>query len=185
MQDFYVYMFLRKEDSEHGPAGSPYYVGKGRGDRINCKQRRVKALPEQRHKIAEDLTEDEAFSLEMELIQQYGRVDLDTGILRNLSDGGEGNSNRTMPQSWHDSHSERMLGNTIAVGHKQTEDHVIKRASATARTWTVVTPDGEEITVHNMAEFCRDHGLSKQAMTNVARGRAKTHKGYTCLKEAA
>lgn len=40
--------------------------------------------------IAENLSHCEAIDKEIELIAHYGRIDLGTGILRNLTDGGEG-----------------------------------------------------------------------------------------------
>jgi hypothetical protein len=42
--------------------------------------------------VQEGLTEDEAFSLERYCIKLYGRIDKGTGILRNLTDGGDGAS---------------------------------------------------------------------------------------------
>jgi hypothetical protein len=44
--------------------------------------------------IQDNLNENEAFNLECKLIAQYGRKDLGTGILRNMTDGGEGVSGR-------------------------------------------------------------------------------------------
>ena len=93
-KQFYVYMYLRED-------GTPYYIGKGANKRAWSKQRRIKK-PEDESRIAihtEDLTEDQAFALEMELIDKYGRKDNGTGILRNLTDGGEGNSGRTMTET--------------------------------------------------------------------------------------
>jgi len=86
LNKYYVYAYLR-EDS------TPYYIGKGSGNRINCTQRTIPIPPKDRRiKLAENLSETEAFKLEIELIDQYGRIDQGTGILRNLSDGGKGTS---------------------------------------------------------------------------------------------
>ena len=79
---FYTYLWLRED-------GTPYYVGKGSGKRairkgspkdLNCIL------------IQEFPSEADAFAAERFLIAYYGRKDLGTGILRNLSDGGDGNS---------------------------------------------------------------------------------------------
>ena len=43
--------------------------------------------------IQENLTQEEAFELEVFLINLYGRIDLKNGILCNLTDGGEGRKN--------------------------------------------------------------------------------------------
>ena len=86
---FYVYAFFRKD-------GTPYYIGKGKGQRINeCAGRRSKLPPTDRRKVLVDgLTEPEAFEYEIALIHCLGRKDLGRGCLRNLTDGGEGVSGR-------------------------------------------------------------------------------------------
>jgi group I intron endonuclease len=92
---FYVYLFLRSEDSVHGKKYSPYYVGKGRGRRAYEKYGRTVPAPKDKSYIVfvqEGLTEDEAFALEIYCIRMYGRIDTGTGILRNRTDGGEGGS---------------------------------------------------------------------------------------------
>ena len=95
LSDFYVYQYLRSFPSEHGPIGSPYYIGKGRGNRAYRKEQREIRPPKDRTKIiivARDMLEDEAFFMEEELIKFHGRIDLGTGCLRNRTNGGEGNS---------------------------------------------------------------------------------------------
>lgn len=82
---FYVYMYLRED-------GTPYYVGKGIGNRAYQKNRRLKPPPKNRIIIQDRLTEEQAFQQEIEHIAFYGRKDNGTGMLRNLTDGGEGAS---------------------------------------------------------------------------------------------
>jgi group I intron endonuclease len=92
---FYVYLWLRSKDSEHGPKLSPYYVGKGTGKRAFERHGRVVPAPESDDYIVfaqGGLTEEDAFALEIYCIQMYGRIDIGTGILRNRTGGGEGGS---------------------------------------------------------------------------------------------
>ena len=94
---FYVYAYLRSKDSETAKAGTPYYIGKGVGARAYIKHRSPNITPNDRANIlivSENLLEDDAHLLEIELISKYGRVDNGTGILWNFTDGGEGQYGR-------------------------------------------------------------------------------------------
>jgi hypothetical protein len=93
--DYYVYYYLRSVNSVNGKKGTPYYVGKGRRDRIN--DRHTVHLPVDHHnriRIAEGLTNETACLLERLHIRLWGRLDKGTGCLRNLTDGGEGAEGR-------------------------------------------------------------------------------------------
>lgn len=80
---FYTYLWLRED-------GTPYYVGKGKGNRAYRKHRNGSAPPLGR--IIFYIAKDELDALETEaiLIWYYGRKDLGTGCLINFTNGGDG-----------------------------------------------------------------------------------------------
>jgi hypothetical protein len=90
MNVYYVYMYLREEDTKNGPIGSPYYIGKGKNNRAYSKHR--VRLPKDKKNIIfiqKEMTNEDACKLEIELIASHGRLDKQTGYLANLTDGGE------------------------------------------------------------------------------------------------
>lgn len=75
---FYVYQYLTED-------GTPFYIGKGSKNRINESHAPWIMIPpvEQRQIIQDNLTEKDAFDLEIALIKQHGRK-IDGGILDNI-----------------------------------------------------------------------------------------------------
>ena len=86
MNEYYTYAYLREDRT-------PYYIGKGKGNRLYKKGSRVFAPPKDKSRIIylkQNLTEEEAFKHEIYMIDVFGRIDLGTGILHNRTDGGDG-----------------------------------------------------------------------------------------------
>jgi hypothetical protein len=93
MNNFYTYAYLRED-------GTPYYIGKGSNGRAYNSNRNI-PRPKDKSRILflkQNLTEEEAFKHEKYMIGVLGRKDLGTGILRNLTEGGEGTSGWIMPE---------------------------------------------------------------------------------------
>ena len=100
---FYTYLWLRGDST-------PYYVGKGKGRRAFDSNSHNVKCPKDKHRIFVQYWESEEKALETEKwwISFYGRKDNGTGILRNLTDGGE-----NPPVGW---------GNTNTKGMKHSEE---------------------------------------------------------------
>ena len=131
---YYTYAYLREDKT-------PYYIGKGSGKRIYSKDRTIKP-PKDKSRIIylkQNLTEEEAFRHEIYMIDVFGRKDLGTGILYNMTNGGEGSSGwvpseesrRKMSQSskgkTHSKETRRKMGeakkgNTYMLGKTLSEE---------------------------------------------------------------
>lgn len=87
MNNFYIYFYLRDDFT-------PYYVGKGKNNRAWNTHRYVGVPKDKSHIIIiqDNLSEVQSFILERYFIRWFGRKDNNTGILRNMTDGGEGTS---------------------------------------------------------------------------------------------
>ena len=120
MNDFYTYAYLRENKT-------PYYIGKGSQNRIYSTNKRVKP-PKDKSRIIflkQNLTEEEAFKHEIYMIAVFGRKDLGTGILRNLTDGGDGTSNCRTPEQ----RSESMRKRAANMTPEQRSESMRKRAA--------------------------------------------------------
>jgi len=140
---FYIYAYIREKDSATSVAGTPYYIGKGTGNRAWEKHAR-NLTPKDKNRVIileDNLTEIGAFALERFYIRWWGRKDLNTGILLNRTDGGEGSVGLIFPESAKKILSEKNKGkktsdetrlrlSVAGKGRRQTEEHSRKRTES-------------------------------------------------------
>ncbi len=181
--DYYTYAFLREDKT-------PYYIGKGRGKRINSKNRAIKP-PKDKSRIIflkKNLTEAEAFKHEVYMIFVLGRKDLGTGILRNRTDGGEGasgavqseetkkklseaNSGENNPmygvprtEEWKKAHSEKVSGKTHTEEWKKAHSERVSgktgALSPLSKAIIAIKPDGTELYFGGGREASRKLGIN-------------------------
>lgn len=132
---FYSYLWLRADDS-------PYYVGKGSGVRAFRNQHGVHR-PADRRRIIVFLQDSEAdaFESEMALIALFGRKDAGTGLLRNLTDGGEGVSGMKHSETAKRTISLAMMGHPKTPGmlgrhHSEATKQKMRQSSQGQIPWS-------------------------------------------------
>jgi hypothetical protein len=113
-REMYIYVYLdnrkpgRWDYKNIEFTHQPFYIGKGKNFRINhhlqpknlnkntIKNNIIKTIIKEtdelplHYKIFENLTFEESNTIEMDIIQHFGRMNLGSGILSNMTDGGEG-----------------------------------------------------------------------------------------------
>lgn len=169
LDKFYVYAYLRED-------GTPYYVGKGKGPRAFHKYHRFVSTPpkERIAFLARNVNEPDALQAEMLLIRMYGRRDDGTGILRNLTDGGEG----TMGQIF--TPERRRQQSKAMKGRVRSESHC--KAISKAKKGTVISAEhrrklsqalaGRIMSAETRAKMSESRKLRAGAFVGASNGRA-------------
>lgn len=167
--NFYTYAYLREDKT-------PYYIGKGKGDRIYKKGRGQIKPPRDKSRIIflkQNLTEEQSFRHEIYMISIFGRKDLGTGILRNRTNGGQGVSGIVRSEITRRKMSESKKGNKNGMfRHKLSEEHkkkIKERMSGVknpkAKKILLVNINGEyHIVVGKFINFCKHKNIPHEGI---------------------
>jgi hypothetical protein len=125
MNNYYTYAYLRED-------GTPYYIGKGKAGRINNKLHTINLPPEEGRRIflKQNLTDEEARKHEIYMISVLGRKDLGTGILRNMTNGGEGCAGRVLSEETKKKLSEVHKNRKKSKEHRKALSEAAKKRKA-------------------------------------------------------
>lgn len=171
--EYYVYAYLRQSD------GTPYYIGKGKKyrawDSVDHRKHGI-STPKNKSLIVlleANLTQIGAAALERRMISWYGRIDKNSGILRNKTDGGDGGTGIVY------SEVQREKMRKAKLGKKQKANHIKNMIDAKSREWIITDPSGREMKIKNLANFARDNNLITSCLYRVSMGKRKSHKGYS------
>jgi hypothetical protein len=201
---YYTYAYLRED-------GTPYYIGKGKGYRAYQGNRKSTNPPKDKSKIIflkQNLTEEEAFKHEIYMIAIFGRKDNNSGILRNLTNGGEGTSganNSSKRNSFYGrKHTEetKLKISKSKVGTKfpnELKPLVSKRTkkmwenggvfstpefrqklsqSLCKKQYQLIDKEGEIYYTDNLMIFSKEHNLDYSAMYKVVKQKLTSYKGW-------
>ena len=58
------------------------------------------------------------------------------------------------------------------------EEHKLKMSEVKSKTWTLIDPNGNILTIKNLAKFCRENNLGQASMCCVAKGERRSYKGW-------
>jgi hypothetical protein len=142
---FYTYLWLRED-------GTPYYVGKGSGNRafISAYHNVHKPADDARILVQDFPSEEDAFAAEIFLISYYGRLDLETGCLRNRTEGGDGVRGAIRTQSHNRKiaealsgrrHSEQQNQKNREAAHRQFANPIARRKASEVSKKRFSSPD--------------------------------------------
>lgn len=189
---FYIYAWLRHKTTERGKKGSPYYIGKGSGNRAWSNSGRSTKKPRDPSLIVllrQGLEEEEAYQWEIFYIAHYGRVDQGTGILHNKTDGGEGvrgaNLEGRVFGGWkHSDETRRMYSetrkgaNNANYGNKHSlRAKGIMRARKAKYLYELIDTDGEVYMTESLRDFCAQYQLERRSLMRLLNGEKSRYQG--------
>ena len=185
---YYTYAFLREDRT-------PYYIGKGKGNRAYRRRDKGIKPPKDKSKILilkQNLTEEESFRHEVYMIAVFGRKDLGTGILHNRTNGGDGVSGAVVSDETRRKMSEALKGKPRSkeIRRKISEAHKGKTHSEKSRRNMSESQKGKtfsEETKRKLSEAKKGKTISeehKRKLSESQKGKSRSEESKRKLSEA-
>ena len=194
---YYTYAYLRKDRT-------PYYIGKGEGNRAYKRSRKGIKPPKDTSRILilkNNLKEEDAFRHEIYMIGVFGRKDLDSGILHNRTDGGEGasgairslefkknlrdlNKNKVLSKEHKRKIGDAQKGDKNHNYGKSTSQEIRKKMSEaqigekhhSSKWWKLTYTNGNLITICGLSTWAKKNGYNVGNIYSIYTGNRKKHK---------
>jgi hypothetical protein len=194
--EYYTYAYLRED-------GTPYYIGKGKGKRWYYKYGKNCKPPKDRSriiKLKQNLTEEEAFKHEIYMIAVFGKKCDGTGILMNISNGGNappvlrGDNHHMKNEEYRKRVSEKLTGRK---GHpawnkgipirEELRKKITGQGNGQSRWWKLTFADGRELVICGLTNWCKENGYSKAHISKVFHKKKGylRHKDIVSVEEVA
>jgi hypothetical protein len=183
--EYYTYAYLRED-------GTPYYIGKGNGNRAFKRTKKCIKPPKDKSRIIllkQNLTEEEAFNHEIYMIAVFGRKDLETGILHNRTDGGEGSSGATRSLELRNKISKSLKGRIVSEETKKKLSEIGKGRIVSEETKRKLSQIGKgkaisEETKRKMSESRKNRVVTEETRKKLSlshKGRITNAKKYAII----
>lgn len=198
--DYYVYMYTIDNN--------PIYIGYGRGNRIiqhlwkskrsgrktyfyNKIEKELKAGTNILYnKVSESLTRDDAIKEEIDLIKKYGRLDNGSGILYNLTDGGDGGNGVLWNEERKSMLSIRSKGKKLSEEHiqaliKHNTGRVLsdETKSKISAAQTGISKPKKESSRVNYSNAAKKRSSDKEYIKRLSESRRTLYINFMCIKK--
>jgi group I intron endonuclease len=94
---------------------------------------------------------------------------------------GESGKGRVFTSETKTKISQKLKGNKNFEGKSFSPEVIRHLSNLKAKTWNVITPDGDIITITNLRKYCIENDLSPSAMSRVMNGQQAHHKNYRAV----
>ena len=177
MNNFCLYKHIRLDIDQ------VFYIGIGNSKRPFSKKDRNRywknIVNKTDYKIEifkSDLTWKEACQLEIELIKEYGRVDNKTGILCNLTNGGEGATGFVCTEKMRQTRAKYLLSDNLGI--KKSEKHRENMKLHSGKAKKIICTDTGKIW-NSIVDCASENNLKMITLSQYLRG---TRKNKTTFK---